>query len=70
MSSRNFAPNSAEQSFIDSPEGQALAARGHEFAASDAVGLVDGIQWLDDGRVQAAAEATRGGGGTAGVERR
>jgi gamma-glutamyltranspeptidase/glutathione hydrolase len=68
-SQRNTATTAAEQSFIDSPVGAALAARrGHAFAPSTEIGAVAGLEFLRDGRVLAAAEPVRRGGGSAMVE--
>ena len=71
-SQRNTAVTEAEQAFIDSPEGQALAsAYGHEFEVPDSevIGAVTGIDFLGRGRVLAAAEPERRGGGSAAVVR-
>jgi gamma-glutamyltranspeptidase / glutathione hydrolase len=71
-SQRNTAVTEAEQEFIDSPEGQALAsAYGHEFEVPDSevIGAATGIDFLDRGRVLAAAEPERRGGGSAAVVR-
>ena len=68
-SQRNTAATSAEPAFRASPEGQALAADfGHAFSTTAEIGAVTGIEFLDDGRVVAAAEPTRRGGGSAMVE--
>ena len=60
----------AEQAFIDSPEGQSLAAaRGHKFAppaAPGEIGAATGIEFRGK-RFIAAAEPVRRGGGAAGV---
>ncbi len=71
-SQRNTEVTEAEQAFIDSPEGQALAASyGHEFEVPDSevIGAVTGLEFLDRGRVLAAAEPERRGGGSAAVVR-
>jgi gamma-glutamyltranspeptidase / glutathione hydrolase len=69
-SQRNTA-TAAEQAFIDSPAGAALTADyGHSFTASPEIGAVTGLEFLDHGRVLAAAEPVRRGGGSAMVERR
>jgi gamma-glutamyltranspeptidase/glutathione hydrolase len=62
---RNGATTTAEQAFIDSPEGQALVARGHVFAPTPEIGAVTGIEFLAGGRTLAAAEPVRRGGGSA-----
>ena len=67
-SQRNTAATAAEQAFISSPEGQALdndATYGHTFALSGEIGAVTGIEFLGGGRVLAAAEPVRRGGGHA-----
>jgi gamma-glutamyltranspeptidase / glutathione hydrolase len=71
-SQRNSEVTEAEQEFIDSPEGQTLAsAYGHEFEPPDSevIGAVTGIDFLGRGRVLAAAEPERRGGGSAAVVR-
>jgi gamma-glutamyltranspeptidase/glutathione hydrolase len=68
-SQRNTATTVAEPAFIGSPEGQALAAQyGHQFSATAEIGAATGIELLADGRVLAAAEPVRRGGGSAMVE--
>ncbi|MDQ4070472.1 MAG: gamma-glutamyltransferase [Actinomycetota bacterium] len=67
-SQRNTPMTSAEPAFIASPEGQALAARGHRFAPTPEIGAASAIEFLDDDRVLAAAEPVRRGGGSALVE--
>jgi gamma-glutamyltranspeptidase / glutathione hydrolase len=63
---RNSATTTAEQAFIDSAEGQALANQyGHVFASTGEIGAVTGIDFLPGGRTLAAAEPTRRGGGSA-----
>jgi gamma-glutamyltranspeptidase / glutathione hydrolase len=60
--------STAEQAFIDSPEGQALANEyGHEFTPTSEIGAVTGLEFLDQSRVLAAAEPVRRGGGSAAV---
>jgi gamma-glutamyltranspeptidase / glutathione hydrolase len=68
-SQRNTASTVAEPAFISSPEGQALMAFGHTFSPMAEIGAVTGIEFLGDGRVLAAAEPVRRGGGSAMVER-
>jgi gamma-glutamyltranspeptidase/glutathione hydrolase len=73
VSQRNSATSEAEQAFIDSPEGRALATRyGQAFETPDdpEIGAATGIEFGRHGRVLAAAEPVRRGGGSAGVERR
>jgi gamma-glutamyltranspeptidase / glutathione hydrolase len=62
---RNTPTATAEQAFIDSPEGQQLKARGHTFTSTAEIGAVTALEFLEDGRVLAAAEPTRRGGGSA-----
>jgi gamma-glutamyltranspeptidase / glutathione hydrolase len=66
---RNAATTTAEPAFINSPEGQALLARGHKYADPPMaeIGAVTGIEFLDAGRTLAAAEPVRRGGGSAAV---
>ena len=66
---RNTAATLAEAAFLRSPEGQALTGRfGHTLAPTGEIGAATGIEFLDDGRVVAAAEPERRGGGSAMVE--
>jgi gamma-glutamyltranspeptidase / glutathione hydrolase len=68
-SQRNTATTSAEQAFIDSPDGMALAGTfGHQFTPSGEIGAVTGLEFMRGGRVLAAAEPVRRGGGSAMVE--
>jgi gamma-glutamyltranspeptidase / glutathione hydrolase len=69
---RNAPTTTAEQAFISSPEGQALAVPpptgyGHVFSPTAEIGAVTGIEFLGGGRTLAAAEPVRRGGGSAGV---
>jgi gamma-glutamyltranspeptidase / glutathione hydrolase len=66
-SQRNTARVSAESGFI-STWGPALEARGHLFTQVAEIGAATGIAFLPGGVVQAAAEPTRRGGGSAMVE--
>ena len=71
-SQRNRATTEAEQAFIDSPEGQALASSyGHVFEVPDSeeIGAATGLELGRHGRVLAAAEPERRGGGSAAVVR-
>jgi gamma-glutamyltranspeptidase / glutathione hydrolase len=66
---RNTATTLAEPAFANSPEGQALAAQyGHRFSLTSEIGAATGIEFLAGGRVLAAAEPVRRGGGSAMVE--
>jgi gamma-glutamyltranspeptidase/glutathione hydrolase len=64
---RNGATTTAEPAFINSPEGQALLARGHAYTSMSEIGAVTGIEFLRSGRTLAAAEPVRRGGGSAAV---
>jgi gamma-glutamyltranspeptidase/glutathione hydrolase len=66
-SQRNTASVSAESGFI-STWGSDLGARGHTFTEVAEIGAATGIAFLGGGVVQAAAEPTRRGGGSAMVE--
>ncbi|CAA9552388.1 MAG: Gamma-glutamyltranspeptidase @ Glutathione hydrolase, partial [uncultured Thermoleophilia bacterium] len=68
-SQRNTAATVAEPAFITSAAGDALRALGHTFTPMGEIGAVTGIAFLRDGRVVAAAEPFRRGGGSAMVER-
>ncbi len=67
-SQRNTVTTSAEPAFIASREADALRKRGHVFTSTPEIGAATGIEFLDGGRVLAAAEPTRRGGGSAMVE--
>ena len=65
---RKTATTLAEAAFLSSPEGQELAASyGHVLALTGEIGAATGIEFLDGGRLLAAAEPVRRGGGSAGV---
>lgn len=64
---RNTAATLAEQAFLASPEAAALRARGHTLSQTGEIGAATGIEFLPDGRLLAAAEPVRRGGGSAGV---
>jgi gamma-glutamyltranspeptidase / glutathione hydrolase len=67
---RNTAATTAEPAFISSPEGQALAdpdTYGHSYASMAEIGATTGLEFLPGGRVLAAAEPVRRGGGSAAV---
>jgi gamma-glutamyltranspeptidase/glutathione hydrolase len=69
-SQRNSDATEAEPGFVASPERAALAsAYGHAFETEDELGAVTALEHLRDGRVLAAAEPLRRGGGSAGVVR-
>jgi gamma-glutamyltranspeptidase / glutathione hydrolase len=68
-SQRNTATTSAEPAFIDSLDGMVLAGTfGHRFTPTTEIGAVTGLEFMRGGRVLAAAEPTRRGGGSAMVE--
>jgi gamma-glutamyltranspeptidase/glutathione hydrolase len=69
LSQQNAATTSAEAGLIDSPDGQELARIGHRFSTSSTLGNMTGVAFLPDGRLQAAAEPVRLGGGSAVVLR-
>jgi gamma-glutamyltranspeptidase / glutathione hydrolase len=63
---RNTAATLAEAAFLSSPEAQELAASyGHVLAPSAEIGAATGIEFLGAGRMLAAAEPERRGGGSA-----
>jgi gamma-glutamyltranspeptidase/glutathione hydrolase len=66
-SQRNTARVSAESGFIGT-YGSDLGARGHLFTTVAEIGAATGIAFLPGGVVEAAAEPTRRGGGSAMVE--
>jgi gamma-glutamyltranspeptidase/glutathione hydrolase len=69
-SQRNTATTVAEPAFASSPEGQELARDyRHVFSTTNEIGAVTAIEFLGGGRVLAAAEPQRRGGGSAMVER-
>jgi gamma-glutamyltranspeptidase/glutathione hydrolase len=65
LTQRNTASTLVEAAFLDTPEADALRARGHVLALSPEIGAATGIEFLDDGRLLAAAEPVRRGGGSA-----
>jgi gamma-glutamyltranspeptidase / glutathione hydrolase len=68
-SQRNTAATTAEPSFVSSPVGQALADQyDHVLLTTPEIGAATGIEFLGEGRVLAAAEPVRRGGGSAIVE--
>jgi gamma-glutamyltranspeptidase / glutathione hydrolase len=70
-SQRNTATTVAEPAFVSSPLGQQLASQySQPFSTTPEIGAVTAIEFLGDGRVLAAAEPTRRGGGSAMVEGR
>jgi gamma-glutamyltranspeptidase/glutathione hydrolase len=73
VSQRNAVTSEAEQAFIDSRLGQTLVSQyGHnpfKVPTSKEIGAATGIDFLRGGRLQAAAEPVRRGGGSAAVVR-
>ena len=67
-SQRNAVNTSAEPAFLASALRTQLEARGHHFANGGEIGAATGIEFLGGGRVLAAAEPVRRGGGSAMVE--
>jgi gamma-glutamyltranspeptidase/glutathione hydrolase len=72
VSQRNSDPADAEPAFLASPEAAALRALGEQFRVAPAtaplppeIGAAAGIAFLGRGRLQAAAEPVRRGGGSA-----
>ncbi|HEX8159332.1 MAG TPA: gamma-glutamyltransferase [Solirubrobacteraceae bacterium] len=70
-SQRNTATTTAEPAFVSSPEAAALTTRGHSFTSGPEIGAATGIEFTDrrGGRLLAAAEPVRRGGGSAMVVR-
>jgi gamma-glutamyltranspeptidase/glutathione hydrolase len=68
LTQRNTATTLVEPAFLNTPEAAELAARGHRLVATSEIGAATGIEFLGDGRVLAAAEPQRRGGGSAAVE--
>ena len=67
---RNTAATLAEPTFARSPEGLALAeGYGHRLSSTDEIGAATGLEFLGRGRMLAAAEPVRRGGGSAMVVR-
>jgi gamma-glutamyltranspeptidase / glutathione hydrolase len=69
LSNLNGPVTAAEPEFLATPEAADLAGRGHQFSSLDVIGNVTGVAFLPDGRMQAAAEPERVGGGSAVVLR-
>ncbi|MDQ3430841.1 MAG: gamma-glutamyltransferase [Actinomycetota bacterium] len=64
---RNTPTVIAEPRFLDKPVRDRLESLGHEFTSIEEIGAATGVQFLRDGRLQAVAEPTRRGGGSARV---
>jgi gamma-glutamyltranspeptidase/glutathione hydrolase len=69
VSQRNAAASGAEPAFLASADAAALRARGHAFTDAGEIGAATGIEFLRGGRLEAAAEPVRRGGGSAMVVR-
>jgi gamma-glutamyltranspeptidase / glutathione hydrolase len=67
-SQRNAVNTGAEPAFLATPERTALEGRGHHFVNAGEIGAATGIEFLAGGRVLAAAEPVRRGGGSAMTE--
>jgi gamma-glutamyltranspeptidase/glutathione hydrolase len=65
-SQRNGPATDAEPAFI-AQYGAALTARGQKFNSTAEIGAATGIELLSNGRLEAAAEPVRRGGGAAAV---
>jgi gamma-glutamyltranspeptidase / glutathione hydrolase len=70
VSQRNSATTQVEPGFASTPDGQALAARGHKFTTTDdefggLIGDATAIEFRPGKRLLAAAEPVRRGGGSA-----
>ncbi|GII91123.1 gamma-glutamyltransferase [Sinosporangium siamense] len=63
-SQRNTPATQAEQGFIDR-YGAELTAKGHTFTLTPEIGAATALEFLGGGKVQAVAEPTRRGGGSA-----
>jgi gamma-glutamyltranspeptidase/glutathione hydrolase len=68
VSQRNTTTTQAEPAFLNTLEAAALRERGHQFVETSEIGAATGIAFLSGGIVQAAAEPSRRGGGSALVE--
>jgi gamma-glutamyltranspeptidase / glutathione hydrolase len=68
-SQRNTVATSAEPAFLSTPEASLLVSdHGQKFVSTPEIGAATGIAFLPGGTVQAAAEPTRRGGGSALVQ--
>ncbi len=64
-SQRDTPATVAEPGFLKSPEAEVLAARGHAFSLMGEIGAATAVELFDRGRMRAAAEPVRRGGGSA-----
>jgi gamma-glutamyltranspeptidase / glutathione hydrolase len=69
LSNLNGPSTAVEPALLGTPEAAALTARGHQLDSIAVIGNVTGVAFLADGRLQAAAEPERAGGGSAVVLR-
>jgi gamma-glutamyltranspeptidase/glutathione hydrolase len=69
LTQRNTATTTVEAAVLGTPEAAALTARGHVLAVGAEIGAATAIEFLGRGRVLAAAEPVRRGGGSAMVVR-
>jgi len=67
LSERNGASTQAEPAFLQTPEAADLRSRGHTLSETPEIGAATGIEFLGGGRLLAAAEPVRRGGGSAAV---
>ncbi|MEJ7793065.1 MAG: gamma-glutamyltransferase [Gaiellaceae bacterium] len=65
LTQRNTATTQAEPAFLATAEAAVLRARGHVFSPNPEIGAATGIEFLGGGRLLAAAEPVRRGGGSA-----
>ena len=65
LTQRNTAATQAEPGFLATADATALRARGQVFTPNPEIGAATGIEFLDGGRLLAAAEPLRRGGGSA-----
>jgi len=65
LTQRNTAATQAEPSFFGTPEATALGLRGHVFSMNPEIGAATAIEFFEGGRLLAAAEPVRRGGGSA-----
>jgi gamma-glutamyltranspeptidase/glutathione hydrolase len=69
LSQRNTTTTQAEPAFLTTTTAAALQARGHVFSSTPEIGAATGVEFLHGGRLLAAAEPVRRGGGSAMVVR-
>ena len=65
LTQRNTAATQAEPAFLGTADAAALIARGHVLSSNPEIGAATGIEFLSGGRLLAAAEPVRRGGGSA-----